>query len=365
MSENNELCAIELDLIGGKVLIQAPVEHKDALEKIANDPNFSGKVEQSKVMVLPSKDNELNDNQTAWAEFGVTPSTLSLFFDMKTNDVWEKLNKNFEFNSTNVIKKSEIFFNSKNEVIENSRYFISLAQGLYVTFVEIGGEDSEDATISSLVFNYDGSTYDHDALAENLIKAFSDAIIMYDEVKESKIYIANYTEDGFDFDPYDLGKITLNLRGKKKQVYDEIVESINTNRKGTYVLHGERGSGKTQYLKKLLKKVKKKIIYVPIDSFEYVFHNNKSFFNQIKNFGDCVVVFEDCELYFRSNAPTNIYLSMLLRFNDSLVSNKTNFNCILILNTESLNEVCSDLRLNKKVNFVSMKDDVAQFNGYK
>lgn len=365
MSENNELCVIELELEGGRVTIQAPSEHKEALEKIANDPNFTGKVNRSSLMVLPSKDSELNDTQIAWSEFDTSPSTLSLFFDMNTKDVWEVLNNNFEFNATNVVRKSEIFFNSKNEVVENSRFFISLAQGLYVTFVELGNDGSDDSIISSLVFTYDGTTYDHDALAENLIKVFSSSIIMYDEVKESKVYIANFTEDGFEFDPYDLGKIALNLRGNKKKVYDEILGSINANRKGTYVLYGKRGSGKTQYLKKLLKRVKKKIIYVPVDSFEYVFHNNKNFFQQIKNYGDCLVVFEDCEIYFRSNAPSNIYLSMLLRFNDSLISNKTNFNCILVMNVESLSELCSDLADNNKISYVSMVDDVAQFNGYK
>lgn len=364
MQENQELCVIELELIGGRVKIQVPVEHSESLQKIASDPNFSGKVVESKTMILPSKDSELNDFQNSWAEFDTTPSTLSLYFDMEAKDVWKVLNANFEFDSSNVTKRSEIFLNNKNEVIENSRYRISLAQGLYVTFLEIGKDGSDDLIIDSLVFTYNGEMYDHDDLADQLIKGFSGSIILYDEVKESKIYIANYVDTGFDFEPYDLGKTELNLRGKKKAVYDQIVKGINSNKKGMYVLYGLRGSGKTEYLKKLLKMVKKKIIYVPVDSFEYVFHN-KDFFSQVKNYGDCVIVFEDSELYFRSGMSTNLYLSILLRFNDSLISNKTNFNCIMVFNTNDLNELCSDLKAAEDITFVAMKDDVAEFGGYK
>jgi len=364
MSEEKELCAIELELEGGRVTIQTPIEYKDSLEKIANDPDFSGKVGSSNVTLVPSKDPDLNDLQSAWSEFNVNPSTLSLFFDMNTKDVWKVLNENFEFQTTDVVKKSEIFLDSENQVIENCRFSISLAKGLYASFVEIGGSDPDEAITSSLMFIYNGSLYDHDSLAENLIKAFSGSIIMYDDTKESKVYIVGHNEEGFEFEPYDLGKITLNLRGKKKKTYDKIVDGINKNKKGTYILYGERFSGKTQYLKKILKRVKKKIIYVPVDSFEYVFHKSNTFFNQIKNYGDCLVVFEDCEVYFRTNQPTNIYSSILLKFNDSLISDKTNFNCILVLNINNLNEICTDLSKNEKINLVTMKDDVAQFNGY-
>jgi len=366
--ETTEVFIFDLDLQGKTVQIQVPIDQKEAIIEIFSSESFSGKVIESEVesitTIAPSKDGELNDFQTAWADFNTTPSVLTLFFDMESQKLWKALTSSFKFETTNIVRKSEIFFNSKNEVIENTKYFIKIAEGLYASFVELGTEDeNEPIIINSISFTYNGVILDHDSLTEQLIKAFSTSIILYDEVKESKIYIANYADDEFEFEPFDLGPIKIDLRGKKKKVYEEIVNSINNNRKGTHVLHGARGSGKTQYLKKLLKKVKKKIIYVPVDSFEYAFHN-RNFFNQIKNYGECVVVFEDCELYFKNGMSTNVYLSMLMRFNDSLISNKTNFNCILVFNSDNLYELCSDITATDKISFVSMKDDVAEFTGY-
>jgi len=366
MEETTEVFVFDLELQGGKVQLQIPIEQKEAVTEIFSSANFAGKVLNPKtnVIIVPSKDGELNDFQFAWADFNSIPSILTLFFDMEESNLWKALNKNFNFDITDVVRKSEIFFNNKNEVIENTKYSIKLDDGIYVTFLELGNDEPEEKNIiSSLSFNYDGKLYDHDVLTEKLIKAFSSSIIIQDAVKDSKVYIANYIDDEFEFEPFDIGNIKMDLRGKKKKVYEEIVSSINDNRKGTYVLHGKRGSGKTQYLRKLLKKVKKKIIYVPVDSFEYAFHN-KNFFNQIKNYGECLVVFEDCELYFRTPSETNIYLSMLLRFNDSLISNRTNFNCILVFNSDNLSDLCSDINTDK-ISFVSMKDTIAKFDGYK
>jgi len=363
MQEDIEVFTLDLSLNGGSITLQIPVDQKEAVDKLIADPNFSGKIKDSKVVVIPSKDSDLNDVQITWNDFNAAPSTLSLFFDMDRDEVWKTLNANFDFESYDIIKKCEVFFNSNNEAIENSRFFVNIGKGLYVSFVELV-TDTNETIINSLIFTYDGTLYDHDTLSDSLIKMFIKSIIVYEDNKDSKIYIANFTDEGFEFEPYDLGKIVLNLKGHKKKVYNEIVKSINTYKKGTYVLYGERGSGKTLYLKKLLKTIKKKIIYVPVDSFEYVFHN-RSFFQQIQEFGDCLVVFEDCEMYFSNGMSTNIYLSILMKYNDSLISDQTNFNCVLILNTKSLNGICTDLSMNDKVSFVSMIDNDVEFNGYK
>ena len=362
MSEEKEL--VNFELLDGKVQLQIPASHKESLEKLFADPKFNAKIlEKDKIGVIATKDGDSQDLQTAWTDFGSCPSVMSLYFDMLTADVWSALETNFAFDHSNINKKSELYFNSNNDVIENSKYLIKLFDGLYVSFVEMGNDFSEDNLINSMTFYYDSKKYEHGEISQQLVEMFASSIIMYNKAKESKVYVANYYDDGFEFEPYDLEKVTLNLKGEKKKTYDNIVNNINQNKKGTYILYGKRESGKTSFLKKILKNVKKKIIYVPIDCFEHAFIN-KNFFNHVKNYGDCLIVFEDCEMYFKTNTSINFYAASIMKFNDSLISNNTNFNCIFIMNIEDLAEICSDLSESNKISYISMKDEIASFKGY-
>lgn len=362
-----EKCSIDLEVNGGTVRLEVPNSDKDKMLKLLKDPLFKGSIlnnnTESNVTIMPSTDSDLNEFQHVWKDINTTPSVLSLFFDMHSSNIWKALNEEFDFDSRNVVRKGEMLLSDDGVVLENNRYFIHLADGLYCAFIEMDtGDVEDDIIISSLIFTYDSSIYGHDALTEKLLENFGKFIIVPEEAKDSNIYIANYTENGFSFDPYELGKVKVNLKGDKKKTYNDIVSNINKYKSGMYVLHGLRGVGKTEYLRMLLKNIDKKIIYVPVDSFEYALHGN-SFFDMLGPYGDCLVIFEDCELYLKSSYDTNIYLSTMLKYNNSLISDNTSFNMLLVLNGH-IGSMCSDLQNNDNISYISLKEENVKFKGF-
>lgn len=361
--EKEELLIFELDLEGGRVEIQIPSSKRDDFEKIIKDENFKGTIQDSKISIIPSKDSDLNDIQYAWKDFNKSPSIISLSFNIKESNIWKVLNNTFEFYDSDIIKKSEMILSDDNKIIENSRYFIKLENGLFISFVSID-DNSEDITIYGLTITYNSIIHKHDDLADYFLQIFEEYIIFNKKTKEGNFFITNYDNEGFYFEPYKLENIKLDLKGKKKETYKEILKGLNSEERGISILYGDKESGKTTYLKKLIKNLSKKIIYVPVDNFEYVF-SDKTFFSDLEQFGNCLIILEDCELFFRNNSSTNIYLSIINRFNDSLINKKSNFSFLLVFNVYNLNFVCSDIKKSSKINHISMVDDIVKFNGYK
>ena len=292
MEENTEMCKIELDVDGGSIEISVPVEHKESLEKIANDPKFYGRVKNDNLMFIPSKDSDLNEIQTAWKDFGRQPSSMTFYIDLNADKMWKILEDVFKVDISYSTKNSELFI-SDDELVENSKYFIQLGKGLYMNFIDLG-----DSTISTVSFLYDNYTYIHSELVENIYNTFSSAVVIYEEEEDHSFYISKFIDNDFRFTPFSLGKEKLKFKAKDKKIFNNISESIKSESNNIHILLGKKNTGKTKYLKNILKTVDRKVVYVPVSEFEYVFRNEDNFFRTIKKFGKTLLVFEDCELYF-------------------------------------------------------------------
>lgn len=120
------------------------------------------------------------------------------------------------------------------------------------------------------------------------------------------------------------------------EIHNEIVRSINEDDNGLYLLYGEPGTGKTTYIKHLIKKCateKKKFIYVPSKLFED-FTDPSILPFLLKNKG-CVYVIEDCEnLITVDDGYRSDGISDLLNMTDGILSDGLKIKIICTFNTD-------------------------------
>ena len=126
-----------------------------------------------------------------------------------------------------------------------------------------------------LAYEYDGiCVMSHlgvekiDEVVEKYLKKYDqddDSTKCYIIVKEPDLYMDNFTIDlksDLDFDLYNEGF---------EEVHNSIVKSIIEDKNGLYLLYGKPGTGKSTYIRHLIKECetdKRKFVYVPSKLFE-------------------------------------------------------------------------------------------------
>ena len=128
------------------------------------------------------------------------------------------------------------------------------------------------------MFNYDannGPTTSICYKSESAIKYKDDLVEKLEELTKEKpknsLYILSKDFGGFGFKPFALDgkKLDLNIQQHYNDDFEEVdvrIQScIKNNENGLVLLHGKPGTGKTSYLKNLVKKSKRDVIYIPAE----------------------------------------------------------------------------------------------------
>lgn len=132
-----------------------------------------------------------------------------------------------------------------------------------------------------------------------------------------------------DYDLYNEGFEDIN---------NEIVRSIKDDDNGLYILHGEAGTGKTTYIRHIIKQLKgtKKFIYVPSNLVDDL--TSPKFISFILGNRNCVFVIEDCEnlVVTRNNMRTSAVADML-NMTDGILADALKIKFICTFNTNEKN----------------------------
>lgn len=132
-----------------------------------------------------------------------------------------------------------------------------------------------------------------------------------------------------DYDLYNEGFEDIN---------NEIVRSIKEDDNGLYILHGDAGTGKTTYIRHLIKQFKgsKKFVYVPSNLVDDL--TSPNFISFILGNKNCVFVIEDCEnlVVTRNNMRTSAVADML-NMTDGILADALKIKFICTFNTNEKN----------------------------
>ena len=110
------------------------------------------------------------------------------------------------------------------------------------------------------------------------------------------------------------------------------------NLKGLILLHGKPGTGKTTYIRRLIRKLNKHIIYIPTHLMDIL--SDPGFLEFIADYDNSILILEDCEDMLKSRQESmiaNQSLANLLNLGDGLLSDALKIKVICTFNAELQN----------------------------
>jgi hypothetical protein len=118
-------------------------------------------------------------------------------------------------------------------------------------------------------------------------------------------------------------------------VDNEITKFLNdSDSNGFVLLHGIQGTGKTTYIRHLIKTIDSRFIYMPVHMASAM--DSPHFLPFLINYPGSVLIIEDCEEIIRSresNQGDNSGIANLLNIGDGLLSDALNLKVIITFNT--------------------------------
>ena len=158
------------------------------------------------------------------------------------------------------------------------------------------------------------------------------------EVEKPRFKLLVHSKYGFDVEDFDLKSFSVDVKDNynddlpDKKIRD-FIES--EGEAGLCILHGKPGTGKTYYIRDLIKKSKKEFIYMNKECLNYI--NDSSFIAFLTKSKNSVFIMEDCENVLASRTDYNNTISTLLNLSDGLLGDSLNNKFICTFNTDISN----------------------------
>ena len=153
-----------------------------------------------------------------------------------------------------------------------------------------------------------------------------------------KISLLVNSRNGLDLEDLTITKPTLDLKENYNDdfqpIHDIILKRLNKKKdKGLVLLHGKPGTGKTSYIRYLITKLKKKVIFLPPDMATAL--TNPNLIPIFIENPDSIFVIEDAEnIVIDRERNGNSSVSALLNISDGLLSDCLNIQIICSFNTD-------------------------------
>lgn len=225
----------------------------------------------------------------------------------------------------------------------NVRHLSKVIDDVYVAFTEYD-KDQENCSIVDVIFYYKITKQDEVSEYVSLIK--ESIIEVEEESEEQKVNTLTLTTEGLFLEPIIINKVenmdVFHSKKTRKQI-KSLTKKINSNKKGLNIIYGERGTGKTTIVKHLIGSIDKVIIFVPSNMIDTSLNSNE-FRMLIKRYSECLVIIDDCEIYFsETHARSNAYTNNIIQMVDGLVSDTYNIQFLLIMNVSNIDSIDGDL----------------------
>lgn len=212
--------------------------------------------------------------------------------------------------------------NDKSDTYINKYFLISNTSPVCVTY----------SYGTLIVMSHLGEEIINDVIEKYLKKYNQDdgSAKCYIIVKDPEMYLKDFPidlADNLDFGLYNEGF---------EDVHKDMVKSIKDDKNGLYLLYGCPGTGKTTYIRHLIKECeteKRKFIYVPSNLFGDF--TNPSLIPFLMDHRGCIFIIEDCEsLVTVDNGIRSAELTDLLNMTDGLLADALDIKIICTFNID-------------------------------
>ena len=147
---------------------------------------------------------------------------------------------------------------------------------------------------------------------------------------------ATYNRDGFSTNTLLIKTVDLNVKENYNDDLpdDKIKEFLHAeNESGLLILHGKPGTGKTTYIRNLIRELNDKDFLI-LDSSVFDNITDSSFIQLLLEYKDCVVILEDCESMLADRTDGNNKMASLLNLSDGILGDAFNLKFICTFNAD-------------------------------
>lgn len=279
-------------------------------------------------------DHNLNDYLYSWSEIESRPSKITLHGYFDTERFLNYLN---EINHKIINSFTDIVPSDSSPII-NQKQIAYIESGVFISFTHF--DKNEESLIGEVCIIYDNKNSDKvenisDSLMELIIK-MDDNDEDEDDSKVNNLKILSINQNMFDLEDIELDNDFEDMDSYyEKDVIKKtkkVIKSLKKEDRGLTIISGDRGCGKTTLTKYITSKVDKNFVFIPCNLLENTI-NNSEFRKFLKLNKDCVLVIDDCELYFNQMySKSTFYTNNLLQLVDGIHSKTLNVNIILVMN---------------------------------
>jgi len=147
---------------------------------------------------------------------------------------------------------------------------------------------------------------------------------------------ATYNRDGFSTNTLLIKTVDLNVKENYNDDLpdDKIKEFLQAeNESGLLILHGKPGTGKTTYIRNLIRELSDKDFLI-LDSSVFDNITDSSFIQLLLEYKDCIVILEDCESMLADRTDGNNKMASLLNLSDGILGDAFNLKFICTFNAD-------------------------------
>lgn len=143
------------------------------------------------------------------------------------------------------------------------------------------------------------------------------------------MYLSNFKID----DKYINLDIDSNYNDDFLPVYNNLIENLNKDQVGLYLLHGSHGTGKTTLIRHLIRKINKRLIFVsPSMATQF---SNPDMIPFLMMYPNSIIIIEDSENIIKKREHGNDQsVSNLLNLSDGILGDCLKFQIICTFNTD-------------------------------